>query len=178
MLGLFNDPFFGYSGFPMFGFNRNELRMMNKIRDLFEEDSEDDESDDNEKEENKNNKEKNQEKDKTKSYQKYSEIRRNYINGPNMIEEVRERTCDGQTGTVKETTTRRIGDKWCTIEEETNKNGEKITREKWHNVSNDEVDKFKNKWEKHKGSFGFEHLSLEGPKDNKDDKKNKEESTK
>lgn len=158
MLGLY-DPFFGFNAFPSFGFNRNDMRMMNMLQNIFEDDSEDED------EEKKD--------DKSKSYQKYSEFRKSYFNGPSMIEEVRERTCDGTSGTVKETTTRRIGDKWCTIEEETKKNGEKVTREKWHNVSDNEVDKFKKKWEKHKGNFGFEHLSLEGPKDKKEDKKEK-----
>lgn len=176
MLGLFHDPFFGYSAFPSINFNHNDLRILNKIRDLFEEDSDSEYEEFDEKEENKPEQKNNQEKSKVKSYQKYSEIRRNYINGSNMIEETRERVCDGKTGTVKETTMRRIGDKWCTIEEETNKDGNKITREKWHNVSNDEVEKFKNKWEKHKGSFGFEHLSLNGPDDNNKDKQ--EELTK
>ena len=164
MFGLFGDPFFGYGRFPSFGFNRNDLRMLNMLQDIFEDDSDEEEQEqknkeNDKKEEVKNNKKENIKKEEkkeskiedknvvdSKSYQKYSQ-------------------CDGTSGTVKETTTRRIGDQWCTIEEETNKNGEKITREKWHNVSNDDVDKFKSKWEKHKGKFGFEHLSLKGPND-------------
>ena len=187
MFGLFGDPFFGYGRFPSFGFNRNDLRMLNMLQDIFEDDSDEEEQEqknkeNDKKEEVKNNKKENIKKEEkkeekkeskiedknvvdSKSYQKYSQFKQNYLKGPNMIEEIRERTCDGTTGVVKETTTRRIGDQWCTIEEETNKNGEKITREKWHNVSNDDVDKFKSKWEKHKGKFGFEHLSLKGPND-------------
>lgn len=76
-----------------------------------------------------------------------------------QYEEHRERVCDVE-GTTHEATTRRIGDKWVRIEEETKPDGKKHTKEVWHNVSSEETDAFKKKWEEKRGKFGFEHLSL------------------
>ena len=196
IFGLFGDPFFVYSPLHHYGLNRQDYRILNRLQELFEETTYDEpeenaqtkSKDDNDKTEGENEKEdenenkkqeenKNEAKNETqgkdsKSYEKFRHIRETYHNGPNVLEEIRERTCDSSTGTVKETTTRRIGDKWFQIEEATNNKGEKFTREKWHNVSSDEVDKFKSTWEKHRGQFGFEHLnlSLSGPNEDKNNK--------
>ena len=139
------------------------------LNDMIETDSSDEEEQE-EKPKNKKNQEKFKQVKPSSIINKYGQIKKSYYDG-NVIEELRERTCDGTSGSVKETTTRRIGKKWFTIEEETNNKGEKITREKWHNVPENEVDKFKAKWEKPKGSFGFEHLSITGPKEEKKEEK-------
>ncbi|KAH0797598.1 cysteine protease [Histomonas meleagridis] len=175
MFGLFGDPFFGYSPFHRFGLSSHDFHILNQLQDLFEDSSDDEESTEEKPKSKSSDKEEKSNGNNSKSYQKFSQIRSSYFNGPSLIEETRERTCDGSTGSVKETTTRRIGDKWCTIEEETNKNGEKVTREKWHNVAENEVEKFKSKWEKHRGQFGFEHLSLTGPNDNKKEEKDQDQ---
>ncbi|KAH0786151.1 cysteine protease [Histomonas meleagridis] len=174
MFGLFGDPFFGYNPYGSYGFARNAYRMLDMLNDMMENDSSDEEEPE-EQQKGKKTQKKSQPQKASTSYNKYSQIKKSYYDGGNVIEELREKTCDGTSGSVKETTTRRIGNKWCTIEEETNKNGEKTTREKWHNVPENEVDKFKAKWEKHKGSFGFEHLhALPAPKEEeKEEKKEK-----
>ncbi|KAH0794024.1 cysteine protease [Histomonas meleagridis] len=163
MFGLFGDPFFGYNPYGSFAFPRKAYKMLDLLNDMIENDS----SDEEEAEEKQKDAKDKSKPAKSSSYNKYSQIKKSYYDGGNVIEELREKTCDGSSGSVKETTTRRIGNKWCTIEEETNNKGEKTTREKWHNVPENEVEKFKAKWEKHKGSFGFEHLSLPAPKEEK-----------
>ena len=88
----------------------------------------------------------------------FSSFKQSFMKGPHMIEEVRERSCDGTTGVTREVTRRRLGNKWVELEEETDKDGKKKTKETWHNVAENQTDEFKKLWEEHRGEFGFDHI--------------------
>lgn len=87
------------------------------------------------------------------------------------VEEVREKTYDSRTGDTIESQTRRIGDRWCRIDTTTSKDGHNITKETWHNVSDEETDSFKTEWVKRRGICQSEESSkpLEHTNESKDE---------
>lgn len=109
------------------------------------------------------NAEKDADKKSVRRFTKSSESRMISQDGEEM-EEHRERSVDSTTGKTLESTTRRIGKQWVRIEEETDAEGQKRTKETWHDVAEHEIADFKKKWEERRGKFGFDHLALEAPK--------------
>lgn len=107
--------------------------------------------------------EKDADKKSVRRFTKSSESRMISQDGEEM-EEHRERSVDSTTGKTLESTTRRIGKQWVRIEEETDAEGQKRTKETWHDVAEHEIADFKKKWEERRGKFGFDHLALEAPK--------------
>ena len=67
------------------------------------------------------------------------------------VEEIREKTYDSKTGETVESQTRRIGDRWCRIDTVTDKEGSSKSKETWHNVADDEMEKFKKEWVSRRG---------------------------
>ena len=78
----------------------------------------------------------------------FSEIRSSF-DGQNYVEEHREKITDAD-GKVHQKTRRRLGDRWYEAESITGNDGKTSTKETWHNVPEDEIEKFKSEWaEKH-----------------------------
>ena len=154
MWGWLNDPFFGFPGFgSAWRAQRRLINLMNQLA-LQEE------------EEEQNEEPKDKDKKSVRKFTKSSECRMISQDGEEM-EEHRERSVDSTTGKTLESTTRRIGKQWVRIDEETDAEGQKKTKETWHDVAEHEIADFKKKWEEKRGKFGFDHLALEGPKETK-----------
>ena len=74
---------------------------------------------------------------------------RSSYDGQNYVEEHREKVTDTD-GKVHQTTRRRLGDRWYEAESITGDDGKTSTKETWHNVPEDQIEKFKSEWvEKH-----------------------------
>jgi hypothetical protein len=67
------------------------------------------------------------------------------LDGRGYVEEHRERVT-GSQGEVRIVTRRRLGDRWYENEVLIDKEGKKTERETWHNVGDDEIEKFKLEW--------------------------------
>ena len=161
MLGLFGSPF--YSSPFETSWGQAEARMINLMNTLFNDDDEFgfSSASEDEHEEKKKGGKKEEAPKQTETSKTFSSIKRSFMNGPHMIEEVRERSVDSAKGEKREVTTRRLGNKWVQIESVTDKDGNKNTTERWHNVSEKQEEEFKKKWEEHRGKFGFESLNDE-----------------
>ena len=75
------------------------------------------------------------------------------FNGQNYVEEHREKVtgCDGETRIA---TRRRLGDRWYENEIHIDKDGKKTERETWHNVADEDIEKFKLEWTEKGGVKG------------------------
>ncbi|KAH0793174.1 cysteine protease [Histomonas meleagridis] len=80
-------------------------------------------------------------------YSTYSSQR--YFNGNEKFEEIREQTNDGEKTYISKI--KRIGNRWCQVDEVVDKDGKKTTKETWHNVGEDEIDAFENEWSLRRG---------------------------
>ena len=67
-------------------------------------------------------------------------------NGDNVIEERRESITD-EDGSVRSTTKRRLGDRWCESEVHTDKDGKQTSKDTWYNVPEDQIENFKTEWD-------------------------------
>jgi hypothetical protein len=76
--------------------------------------------------------------------QYFSESRSSY-NGGDLFEERREKVTNSN-GESRVFTLRRIGDRWYESEVVSDKDGKTTERENWHNVSDGEVEQFKEQW--------------------------------
>jgi hypothetical protein len=73
------------------------------------------------------------------------------FNGRDYVEEHREKVI-GSDGDTRIATRRRLGDRWCESQVHIDKDGKKTERETWHNVAEDQMDKFNLEWnERHQG---------------------------
>ena len=82
---------------------------------------------------------------------------RSTFDGKNYVEEHRERVTDPE-GKVHQTTRRRLGDRWYEAESITDNEGKTSTKETWHNVPEDQIEKFKSEWaEKHDQKYSLTH---------------------
>ena len=105
-------------------------------------------------------------------YRGYFYESRSSYNGKDYVEEHRERV-RGEDGSVHTTTRRRLGDRWYENEIHTDKDGKSTSKETWHNVPEDKIEKFKDEWSakhslKHEGSEAtpsVDDKSTEKPKE-------------
>jgi hypothetical protein len=67
------------------------------------------------------------------------------FNGENYVEEHREKVT-GSDGETRIATRRRLGDRWYENETHIDKDGKKSERETWHNVPDEDIEKFKLEW--------------------------------
>ena len=67
------------------------------------------------------------------------------MNGGNYVEEHREKVT-GSDGETRIATRRRLGDRWYENEIHIDKEGKKTERETWHNVADEDIEKFKVEW--------------------------------
>lgn len=75
------------------------------------------------------------------------------FDGDKIIEEEKTQKIDSE-GKVHKTLKRKIGDQWYETEEIKEKEeGKVVVKESWHNVSEDEVEKFKEEWISKSGSM-------------------------
>lgn len=91
------------------------------------------------------------------------------------IEEIREKSYDSTTGETTETSTRRIGDRWCRVDTTTTKDGHSVSKETWHNVSADEMEHFKLEWTQRHGGMKQEFGALKDGSEKKSEEPKKEE---
>ena len=162
MIGLFGSPFGPFFSNPYdSAWSAAEARMLNLMNTLMNDDEEFGFSLPTENEhEGKKKGGKKEEHNETETTKTFSSFKQSFLNGPHMIEEVRERSMNSK-GEKREVTTRRLGNKWVQIESITDKDGNKNTNERWHNVSENQEEEFKKKWEEHRGAFGFDSLKDE-----------------
>lgn len=92
----------------------------------------------------------------------------------NGFEQVHEILSDSKTGVKHEREIRRIGDRWLLIEKKTEKDGQTISKETWHNVADKEIDEFHKEWNHRKSNFG----SLDGNTKDIKELPNNEETSK
>lgn len=157
MLGLFGSPFGPFFSSPYdSAWGQAEARMINLMNTLLNDDDEFGFSTPEEHEEKKKGK-KDESSKQTETSRTFSSIKRSFMNGPHMIEEYREKSV-GADGEKHEVTTRRLGNKWVQIDTTTDKEGKKTIKEKWHNVSENQEEEFKKKWEEHRGACGFDSI--------------------
>ena len=90
------------------------------------------------------------------------------FDGEKLIEERKERKIDSE-GKVHQTLKRRLGERWYETEQIEDKEGQIENKETWHNVSEEEIEQFKNEWISKSGQ-NHELTS------NSDDEKEKEET--
>jgi hypothetical protein len=67
------------------------------------------------------------------------------FNGSDYVGEHRERVVSSD-GEVHVRTRRQLGDRWHEVETHTDREGKNTERETWHNVGDDDIEKFKNEW--------------------------------
>lgn len=192
MFGWLSDPFFGFGSSrydsPFFRdpFDRFEDRLRGMFRSIIEDEYQmmlprpaRDEPEEEEKESKGEEKEQKEQKHEPKTqYYESSSFSSSVRNGRDAICEHRTKCYDSRTGKTLETTERHIGDKYFKCEETIDADNQKSSKETWHNVAEEEMQKFKDEWEKRRGEFGFSHLgSLFGPKQTaiKHDEEKKEE---
>lgn len=168
MLGLFNDPFFGF-GAPVFrrSFNPDIFsgismvdRYLNAMDEAFnsilrQQKDEEKDGDD---------------KPKADYASQRSTFSRHSLGG---IEECREVVTDDKTGEVNESITRRIGDRWYRVDTKTDKDGHKVSKETWHNVSEHQVDDFVKDWDERSKALGLTSEREEKKSIQHDKKENK-----
>lgn len=78
-------------------------------------------------------------------------------NGGNYVEEHREKVTD-VNGKVHQTTRRRLGDRWYEAESTTDADGKTTSKETWHNVPENEIEKFKTEWaQHHENKYAIKH---------------------
>jgi hypothetical protein len=91
-------------------------------------------------------------------------VTRSRFDGRDYVEEHREKVtgADGETRTA---TRRRLGDRWYENEIHVDKEGKRTERETWHNVGDEDIDKFKLEWsDKHSNQPGLKAGSVDaGP---------------
>jgi hypothetical protein len=75
------------------------------------------------------------------------------FNGQDYVEEHREKVT-GSNGETRIATRRRLGDRWYENEIHIDKDGNKTERETWHNVADDDIEKFKLEWAEKRGPKG------------------------
>jgi hypothetical protein len=81
------------------------------------------------------------------------------FNGQDYVEEHREKVTESN-GETRVATRRRLGDRWHESEVHIDKDGKKTEREVWHNVPNEDADKFNVEWhEKHNWKVNQESLA-------------------
>ena len=68
-------------------------------------------------------------------------------NGNDIVEEHRQCVTKSD-GSVHVLTRRRLGDRWYENETHTDKDGKRTSKDTWHNVADDQIDSFKQEWEK------------------------------
>ena len=181
-------------------FNNLENRMNSIFQEEFNnmienKSKEENKSNENKEEENKSkeNKEENKNKEiKTKEEIKKPEIYskiysiKNLIKNNQKFEEIREIITDeDKTYNIK---IKRIGNRWVQIDNIINKEGKKITKETWHNVSEDEINKFEEEWSLRKNKIKLiknnenenkiennKKPSIKNENENKENKENKEQ---
>ncbi|KAK8888486.1 hypothetical protein M9Y10_039565 [Tritrichomonas musculus] len=161
MLGLFGSPFGSVFSNPFEpAWTPAGARMLNLINTLLNDDDEFGFSSQEDEHPKKKGKKEEPPKE-TETTKEFSSIKQSFFNGPHMIEETRESRIDSRTGESREVTTRRLGNRWFQRESVTDKDGNKTTNERWHNVSPEQEEDFKKKWEEHRGDFGFGPLKDE-----------------
>jgi hypothetical protein len=75
---------------------------------------------------------------------------RSTFNDQDYVEEHREKVT-GSDGETRIATRRRLGDRWYENEVHIDKDGKKTERETWHNVADDDIEKFKLEWTEKRG---------------------------
>jgi hypothetical protein len=70
---------------------------------------------------------------------------RSTFNGRNYVEEHREKVT-GSDGETRIATRRRLGDRWYENEIHVDKEGKRTERETWHNVGDEDIERFKVEW--------------------------------
>jgi hypothetical protein len=78
---------------------------------------------------------------------------RSTFNGQDYVEEHREKVT-GSNGETRIATRRRLGDRWYENEIDIDKDGKKTERETWHNVADEDIEKFKVEWTEKRGGKG------------------------
>ena len=82
----------------------------------------------------------------------YYESHSRYNDGK-IVEERKEKKIDSE-GKVHHSLMRRLGDQWYQTEKIEDEEGKVVTKEAWHNVSEDEIDHFKEEWMNKSGAKG------------------------
>jgi hypothetical protein len=94
----------------------------------------------------------------------YISLTQSRFNRQDYVEEHREKVI-GADGETRYGTRRRLGDCWYEKEVEVDKEGKKTERETWHNVSDDDIEKFKEEWSsKHVSKTPIEGSKVEAEK--------------
>jgi hypothetical protein len=89
------------------------------------------------------------------SSRQFISVTRSTFNGRDYAEEHREKV-SGSDGETRIATRRRLGDRWYENEVLVDKDGKRTERETWHNVGDDDIEKFKLEWnDKQSGKAKF-----------------------
>jgi hypothetical protein len=96
------------------------------------------------------------------SSRQYISHTRSTFNGHDYVEEHREKVT-GSDGQTRVATRRRLGDRWYENEVHIDGEGKRTERETWHNVGDEDIEKFKQEWnDKQSGKGKFEAPAVEG----------------
>jgi hypothetical protein len=96
------------------------------------------------------------------SSRQYISHTRSTFNGHDYVEEHREKVT-GSDGQTRVATRRRLGDRWYENEVHIDGEGKRTERETWHNVGDEDIEKFKQEWnDKQSGKGKFDGPAVEG----------------
>lgn len=116
---------------------------------------------------------KNENTQEIKAKQFYYFEKHSKFDGEKIVEEQKERKIDSE-GKIHQTLKRSLGDQWYQTEQIKDEEGKTTVKESWHNVSENEIENFKQKWINQIGNQN--ELEQDNKIENAEINKNEEES--